>query len=53
MDRLAAVIHERTAICLYQRAGFMKTGEIPDLFRIDGLSLSCTGMTRCLRERSA
>ena len=36
------------AIKLYQRSGFQKTGEIPDLFRIDGLSFAYTGMSKRL-----
>jgi len=36
------------AIRLYERAGFEKVGEIPAMFRIDGLSLSLTAMTRQL-----
>lgn len=36
------------AIRLYERAGFEKVGEIPAMFKIDGLSLSVTAMTRQL-----
>jgi len=36
------------AIKLYERAVFQKTGEIPDMFRIDGLSFSYTSMSKCL-----
>ena len=37
------------AIKLYERSGFQKTGEIADLFRIDGQSFAYTGMSKCLR----
>jgi ribosomal protein S18 acetylase RimI-like enzyme len=36
------------AIKLYQRAGFQQTGEIEDMFRIDGLAFSYTGMSKRL-----
>jgi ribosomal protein S18 acetylase RimI-like enzyme len=36
------------AIKLYERAGFQKTGEIPDMFRIDGLNFSYTSMSKRL-----
>jgi RimJ/RimL family protein N-acetyltransferase len=35
---------------LYSRAGFTKTGETVDMFRIDGTLLSETTMTRRIRE---
>jgi RimJ/RimL family protein N-acetyltransferase len=37
------------AIRLYSRVGFMKTGETPDMFRLDGQSFSYTGMTMRIR----
>ncbi|MEC5386467.1 GNAT family N-acetyltransferase [Uliginosibacterium sp. H3] len=36
------------AIRLYLRAGFIKTGELPEMFRIDGQSLSYTSMSKRL-----
>lgn len=36
------------AIALYRRNGFVQTGEIPDLFRIDGQSLAYTSMSKRL-----
>lgn len=36
------------AIRLYQRAGFAKTGEIADMFRIDGRSFGYTSMSKPL-----
>jgi len=36
------------AVRLYEHAGFQKTGEMPDMFRIDGLSFSYTGMSKRL-----
>ena len=36
------------AIRLYERSGFEKIGETPDMFRIDGQSLSYTAMTKYL-----
>lgn len=36
------------AIRLYQRAGFVATGEIADMFRIDGHSFAFTGMSKKL-----
>ena len=36
------------AIGLYQKWGFVQTGEIADLFRIDGLSFAYTGMSKRL-----
>ncbi|MQA23759.1 GNAT family N-acetyltransferase [Rugamonas rivuli] len=36
------------AIRLYQSKGFVQTGEIPDLFRIDGHSFAYTGMSKRL-----
>ena len=34
---------------LYERAGFMVTGEVPDLYRIDGQSHGSVSMTRRVR----
>ncbi|MDB5754745.1 MAG: N-acetyltransferase [Massilia sp.] len=34
------------AIRLYHRTGFVKTGEVPEMFRLDGRSLSYTSMTK-------
>jgi ribosomal protein S18 acetylase RimI-like enzyme len=39
------------AIQLYQRAGFEQTGEIADMFRIDGLAFSYTSMSKRLSSR--
>jgi ribosomal protein S18 acetylase RimI-like enzyme len=36
----------KSAIRLYHRSGFVKTGEVPEMFRIDGRSLSYTSMTK-------
>ncbi|MYM93932.1 GNAT family N-acetyltransferase [Duganella vulcania] len=36
------------AIALYRHNGFVQTGEIPDLFRIDGRSLAYTSMSKRL-----
>ncbi|HSD38608.1 MAG TPA: GNAT family N-acetyltransferase [Rhodocyclaceae bacterium] len=36
------------AIRLYTRAGFIKTGELPEMFRVDDQTLSYTSMSRCL-----
>jgi YD repeat-containing protein len=33
------------AIALYRRAGFIQTGEVPDMFRIDGHQFAYTSMT--------
>jgi RimJ/RimL family protein N-acetyltransferase len=35
----------RAAISLYQRAGFIKAGEMQDMFRIDGKSFPYATMT--------
>ena len=35
-----------TAIRLYLRTGFVKTGEVPDMFRFDGLTLTDITMTK-------
>jgi ribosomal protein S18 acetylase RimI-like enzyme len=35
----------RAAVGLYQRAGFIKAGEIPDMFQIDGKSFSYATMS--------
>jgi ribosomal protein S18 acetylase RimI-like enzyme len=32
------------AIALYRRAGFLQTGEIPDMFRLDGQQFAYTSM---------
>ncbi|MRW94306.1 hypothetical protein GJ699_30455 [Duganella sp. FT80W] len=34
------------AIALYRRSGFQQTGEIADMFRIDGLSFGYTNMSK-------
>jgi ribosomal protein S18 acetylase RimI-like enzyme len=39
------------AVHLYERSGFKKTGEIPEMFRIDGLSFSYSAMTKHVRKR--
>jgi ribosomal protein S18 acetylase RimI-like enzyme len=37
------------AIALYRKAGFVQTGDIPDMFRIDGLSIGDVAMSLRLR----
>lgn len=39
------------AIRLYQRAGFVITGEVPEMFEIDGQRLSFTSMSKRLGAR--
>src|SRR5262249_49359918 len=41
------------AVALYRKRGFVRTGEIPDLFRIDGESLAYTYMSLALDARRA
>lgn len=41
------------AIRLYQRSGFAKTGEVPEMFRIDGQPFSYTSMTKRVGVRSS
>jgi len=38
------------ALRLYARAGFVKVGEVPEMFRIDGRLFSCTAMAKRLRN---
>ena len=42
---LQVISANEAAVRLYQRAGFLKCGEAPDMFRIDGQSLSYTSMS--------
>jgi ribosomal protein S18 acetylase RimI-like enzyme len=42
----------RAAISLYQRAGFIKAGEVADMFRIDGKSFSYATMSLPLVDES-
>jgi ribosomal protein S18 acetylase RimI-like enzyme len=48
---LQVIGQNRAAIGLYQRAGFIGIGEIPDMFRIDGKSFSYATMSLQLRVR--
>lgn len=41
------------AIRLYQRSGFTKTGEVPEMFEIDGQSFSYTSMTKRIGVKSS
>jgi ribosomal protein S18 acetylase RimI-like enzyme len=41
---LQVISENVAAVSLYQRAGFIKAGEIPDMFRIDGRSFSYATM---------
>ena len=43
---LQVIASNTKAIQLYERAGFKKTGETPDMFRIDGQRLSYTTMMK-------
>ena len=43
----------QAAVRLYLRSGFTKTGEVVEMFRIDGLSFSETAMTKRLATRRA
>ena len=38
------------ALRLYERAGFVRTGDVPDMFRIDGHSLAYTSMAKHVRN---
>ncbi len=38
------------AIALYRRAGFIQTGEVPDMFRIDGQQFAYTSMALQLND---
>jgi ribosomal protein S18 acetylase RimI-like enzyme len=42
-----------TAVRLYERLGFQRTGEISDMFRIDGQSFSFTSMAKPVRKVNA
>ena len=42
---LQVISANQAAVGLYQRAGFVKVGESPDMFRIDGRCLSYTSMS--------
>jgi ribosomal protein S18 acetylase RimI-like enzyme len=42
---LQVIGENRAAVGLYQRAGFIKAGEIPDMFQIDGKSFSYATMS--------
>lgn len=47
---LQVISDNRAAVGLYQRAGFIKAGETPDMFRIDGKSFAYTTMSLPLQE---
>jgi ribosomal protein S18 acetylase RimI-like enzyme len=47
---LQVLSENELAIRLYRRIGFTKTGEVPEMFRIDGRSLSYTAMTKRLAK---
>lgn len=47
---LQVISENRSAVGLYQRAGFAKAGEITDMFRLDGKSLSYTTMSMQLEQ---
>lgn len=42
---LQVLSDNNAAVALYQRAGFVKAGEMPDMFRIDGRSFAYTTMS--------
>jgi RimJ/RimL family protein N-acetyltransferase len=42
---LQVISDNQAAVGLYQRAGFVKAGEMPDMFRIDGRSFGYTTMS--------
>jgi ribosomal protein S18 acetylase RimI-like enzyme len=42
---LQVIGSNEAAISLYRRAGFSKTGEVEDMFRIDGQCFSYISMT--------
>ncbi|HEX9172832.1 MAG TPA: hypothetical protein VF861_09225 [Telluria sp.] len=48
---LQVLSRNEPAIRLYHAAGFVKTGEIPEMFKIDGQLLSYTSMSRRLAPR--
>lgn len=45
---LQVISDNRAAIALYQRAGFVTTGQTPDMFRIDGRSFAYSSMSLAL-----
>ena len=49
---LQVISDNQAALALYARAGFVKAGEIADMFRIDGNSFSYTTMSLRLDARS-
>ena len=48
-NRLQVLSVNTPAIKLYERSGYRKTGEIPNMFLLDGKHYSYTFMTRRLR----
>lgn len=48
---LQVISENQAAVRLYQRAGFVKMGELPDMFRIDGRSFAYTTMSMPLEVR--
>ena len=47
---LQVLSENERAIRQYVRAGFIKIGEVPDLFRIDGRALAYTSMAKPLQR---
>jgi ribosomal protein S18 acetylase RimI-like enzyme len=45
VDDLQVISENQAAVSLYQRAGFVKMGELPDMFRIDGRACAYTTMS--------
>jgi ribosomal protein S18 acetylase RimI-like enzyme len=50
---LQVLSSNREAIRLYERSGFERVGEIPDMFRIDGHNLSYIAMSKALGKGRA
>jgi ribosomal protein S18 acetylase RimI-like enzyme len=50
---LQVLSSNRAAIRLYERSGFERVGEIPDMFRIDGQNLSYITMSKALGKGRA
>ena len=46
---LSVFAHNAPAIALYERSGFVQTGRVNDLFRVDGTSIDDVQMTLPLR----
>jgi ribosomal protein S18 acetylase RimI-like enzyme len=43
---LQVLSHNQAALALYEKAGFVRVGEVPHMFKIDGHAFSYTTMTR-------